>query len=433
MQPASPTRREFLQTTLSGVAGAAVAAAVAGSIMALGAGSPATAAAARRDPAAAKDGKLRVLILGGTGFLGPHLADICRARGHRVTLFNRGITEKRKGIPVEADDKLLGDRDPTKGDGLKALETGEWDAVIDTSGFYPRHVKASAELLSGRVGQYLFISTISVYAANDTPDADESAPLAKLEDETVEDMGPGGAYYGGLKALCEKAAEAAMPGRVANIRPGFIVGPGDPTDRFTYWPARVDKGGEVLCPGTPDDPVQVIDARDLAAFTVRLAERFHAGDKSAAGVFNATGPAAPLRWGAVLDACKAASPRGGEATLRYVPAAFLAERGVPPGVLPIWIPPEGELAGFHRRSVSKAVAAGLTFRPIGETVSDLLKWWPGELERRVRRTAELKAEAEAAGKPAPAGPDPSVPRAGIPPKREAELLKAWAEHEKAKP
>src|SRR6185436_15513984 len=166
-----------------------------------------------------------------------------------------------------------GDRDPKKGEGLKALEGRKWDAVLDTSGYYPRHVKASAELLAPNIGHYVYVSSISCYAKTDVEGMDEDGALAKLDDPTVETMGKDYANYGGLKALCEQAAEAAMPGRTCVVRPGYIVGPTDPTDRFTYWPARFDKGGDVLVPGAPSDPIQVIDVRDLAEWMVLVGEQ----------------------------------------------------------------------------------------------------------------------------------------------------------------
>ena len=214
--------------------------------------------------------RLSVLILGGTGFLGPALVEVCRAQGHTVTLFNRGKT--RPGLFPELE-KLQGDRDPDKGEGIRALAGRKFDVVFDDCGYYPRHVRASAELMAPNIGHYIYVSSISCYARTDIENADESAELARIPDPTVETMGAQYENYGALKALCEEAAEAALPGRVTVIRPGFIVGPGDPTDRFTYWPVRVARGGDVLVPGTATDPIQVIDVRDLAEFMVRCAER----------------------------------------------------------------------------------------------------------------------------------------------------------------
>jgi 2'-hydroxyisoflavone reductase len=206
----------------------------------------------------------RILILGGTGFLGPAIVEAAEKRGHTLTLFNRGKT--RPGLFPHIE-KRQGDRDPNKGEGIKSLETGEWDAVIDDSGYYPRMVGASARLLAPRVGQYIFISSVSAYKEPSPIGGDETAPLAVLADPLVEEMGKSFENYGGLKAACEAAAEAALPGRTTVVRPGFIVGPDDPTGRFTYWPARFDKGGEIAVPGAPTDPLQLIDVRDLANST----------------------------------------------------------------------------------------------------------------------------------------------------------------------
>ncbi|NTW86889.1 MAG: epimerase, partial [Holophagaceae bacterium] len=206
--------------------------------------------------ATGKAGKLKILILGGTGFLGPATIEAAQARGHQVTMFNRGKTRPELFPGVE---KLHGDRDPKKGEGLKALEKGTWDAVIDNSAYYPRMVAASAGLLAPRVRQYLILSSISAYKEPNPEAGTEDAPLATMPDPTLEDMGKSYEYYGALKALCEQAAQKAMPGRTTVIRPGYIVGPDDPSGRFTYWPARFDRGGEVAVPGTPSDPLQIID------------------------------------------------------------------------------------------------------------------------------------------------------------------------------
>ncbi|HEY0093963.1 MAG TPA: SDR family oxidoreductase, partial [Archangium sp.] len=256
----------------------------------------------------ARAGGKRILILGGTAFLGPQLVEAARARGHTVTLFNRGKTRPQLFPDVE---KLHGDRDPTKGEGLKALEGRTWDAVIDTSGYVPRMVRASAQLLAPHVGQYLFISSISVYKDMSRPGLDETAPVATTSEPDNETIG--GENYGALKALCEQEAEAAFPGRTTNIRPGLIVGPEDPTQRFTYWPERVARGGEVLAPGDGSDPVQFIDVRDLAEWTLLALENRDVG------VFNATGPTQPLTVGEMLEACKQAGQS--DATFTWADAA----------------------------------------------------------------------------------------------------------------
>jgi 2'-hydroxyisoflavone reductase len=303
--------------------------------------------------------KKSILILGGTGFLGPHVVEAALARGHTVTLFNRGKTRPHLFPTVE---KLQGDRDGK----LDALRGRTWDAVVDTSAYVPRITKLSAELLAPSVGHYVNISTISVYARHDKPGADETAPVETLDDPTTEDVKK---HYGALKALCERAAEAAMPGRVANVRPGLIIGPGDPTGRFTHWPWRMAQGGEVLCPGDGSTPTQYIDGRDLGAWIVKLVE------DGTAGVFNAVGPERRITMKEILEACNAAG--GNQATLTWVDAAFLEQQEVSPwGELPMWFDARGEMAGFGTISNARAVAAGLTFRPILDTAKDTLAWLP---------------------------------------------------------
>jgi 2'-hydroxyisoflavone reductase len=300
----------------------------------------------------------RILILGGTGFLGPHVVDAARARGHTITLFNRGKTHPGLFPDVE---KLHGDRDGH----LEALAGRTWDVVVDTSGYFPRIVRASAELLAPNVGHYIFISTISVYASEDKVGADETAPVATIADPTIEKVTD--TSYGALKALCEQAAEAAMPGRVANLRPGLIIGPGDPTGRFSHWPSRMAEGGEVLAPGDGTTPVQYIDGRDLGAWIVRVAE-----DKTV-GVFNAFGPEQRITMREVLEACNHAT--GEHAKLVWVDAAFLAAQKVTEWAdMPMWADAKGENAGFGTRSNRRAIAAGLTSRPIGDTARDTLSW-----------------------------------------------------------
>ncbi len=327
---------------------------------------------------------MKLLILGGTIFVGRHLVDAALARGHEVTLFNRGQHNPDLYPDVE---KLRGDRK----DDLRALRGRRWDAVIDTCGYVPRVVRASAELLADAVGHYTFISSISVYADLSVPGLDEGGAVGTLADETVEEVT--GETYGPLKVLCEWAAERALPGRVLTIRPGLIVGPHDPTDRFTYWPHRVARGGEVLAPGSPEARVQFIDARDLAQWSVRVVESGHTG------VYNATGPDYPLTMGRLLAECEAVSGR--DAGFTWVDEGFLLEREVAPwSDLPLWIPAKKETAGFAAVDCGKAIAAGLTFRPLSDTVRDTLAW-----------DAARPADREW--------------RAGLRPERESELLGAW--------
>lgn len=379
--------------------------------------------------------KKRILILGGTGFLGPKTVAAAVAREHEVTIFNRGKREKL--LPLETKvEHLYGNRDPelpaedergadgkllhadARPKGLEQLVGRTWDVVIDNSGYYPRMVTASAQLLAKHAEQYIYISSISAYDTNPANGGDETTALATLADPTVETMGPAFENYGGLKALCERAAAAAFPGHTAIVRPGYIVGPGDPTDRFTYWPVRIAAGGDILAPGAPDDPLQWIDVRDLADWLVTLAEH------GTAGTFNAIGPPNPARWGDVLGTCVEAA--GGKAKLAWVPATWLDQHGMgDEDAFPIWVPPTGKYAGFHRWNNDRAEAAGLTFRPIADTVKAILAWYPGEVQRRVRVTRELAEAAKAKGQPASPGGDPGALRAGPPRERELEILTQW--------
>ena len=377
------TRRDFVRTAAAAMATAAVgfASPVFGSSRVLVAP-----IAAPQDSRAKK--ALSVLVLGGTNFLGPQTVDRALSRGHKVTIFSRG---RRKAAFAGEVEQLVGDRDPLKGDGLKALAGRSFDVVLDHSGYYPRHVKASAELLAPRAGRYVFVSSISAYAETKTENADETAPLAKLVDPSVETMGENYAHYGGLKALCEAAVHAAFPQRATIVRPTYICGPGDPTDRFTYWPVRFARGGDIVVPGAVDDPIQLIDVRDLAEWLVALAEAGTVGD------FNAVGPTPPHRWGAVIDACERAS-KADERTANWIPADFI-ERFIKADDdvgIPIWIAPRGAFKGMHRWNNARAVAKGLAMRSLATTVTDTLAWWNRlPAERRAKLNAGLSAEKEA--------------------------------------
>jgi 2'-hydroxyisoflavone reductase len=337
--------------------------------------------------------RLRILILGGTGFTGPHQVRYALSRGHQVTLFNRGKQPHEWPGSVE---ELIGDRNT--GD-LKALEGREWDVCIDNPTTLPFWVRDAGRVLHGKVKQYIFISTISVYADNLKP-ADESAPVASYPGkdamaETLESFHAKGELYGSLKALSEKEAEIQFPGKATIIRPGLIVGPGDETDRFTYWPVRLSRGGEYLAPGDGSDPVQIIDARDLAEWTIRMAE------SRTLGTFNATGPAHPLVMKQMLAGITGAIHA--DAKPIWVPADFLAAEKVQPwNDMPVWVPASGDTAGFAKRSISKAIAAGLTFRPLDITAVDALAWFK---QQPAERQAKLKA--------------------GIAPAREQEVLDKW--------
>jgi 2'-hydroxyisoflavone reductase len=327
---------------------------------------------------------VRLLVLGGTAFLGRAAVEAALALGHEVTLFNRGQTNPQLFPETE---RLLGDRD---GD-LAALEGREWDAVIDPSGFAPRIVRASAELLRGSVGHYVFISSISVYREPYEPDFDETAPVFEVDElrsERVEE------HYAELKAACERVVGEVMPETHTNVRAGLIVGPNDPTGRFTYWPLRMAAGGDVLAPAPPERMVQFVDARDLGAWLVRLAE------ERTAGTFNAVRPAAP--FGELLEVCRQVS--GSDAGLVWVDQSFLLRRDVSPWMeLPLWL--AGAEAPFLHANVSRAVAAGLRFRPVEETVADTLAW--------ARQTGARLVTTGRHG------------AAGMESERETDLLDAW--------
>ena len=365
------TRRDFIQTT-----------AIAGGALGLGlAGCAQSEGGIRR---ARKP--LRILILGGTSFIGPAQVEYALARGHTVTLFNRGQTNPHLFPEVE---KLVGDRD----NDIEALRDREWDVVLDNHPSIPRWVRMTAELLKESVGHYVFVSSLSAYADFSIIGQDENGPVATIDDPTIEQVT--GATYGALKALCEQEAEQAFPGRATNIRPGLIVGPNDRSDRYTYWPVRIDRGGEVLTPGDPLDPVQVIDVRDLGEWMIHVAE------ESIFGLFNATGPEEPMPIGDMMTTIREAI--GSEATFTWVNADFLQEQRVMPwSHMPVWSPPRDGMEGFGRFDCSKAVAAGLTYRPHEITARDTLAWHKTRPEEERTRM-----------------------RAGLPAEREAEVLAAW--------
>jgi nucleoside-diphosphate-sugar epimerase len=331
---------------------------------------------------------MRLLILGGTGFIGPHQVRYALARGHHVTVFNRGRQKEAWSGPVE---ELLGDRN---GD-LKSLEGRGWDVCIDNPASLPVWVRDAARVLKGHIGQYVFISTISAYAANDKP-VDETAPLATYNGddpmaETIKSLSANPRLYGPLKALCEKEARTQYGESLTTIiRPSLIAGPGDETDRFTYWPVRLMRGGEILAPGDGSDPVQFIDVRDLAEWTIRVAEQ------RTIGVFNATGPASPITMHQML----AEIAQGIEVNpkLVWAPADVLKANNISAwSDMPVWIPGEGRTFGFHRRDLSRAVAKGLTYRPLPLTASDTLAWFrtlPSERQGKLRAGLTSEREAE---------------------------------------
>jgi 2'-hydroxyisoflavone reductase len=342
---------------------------------------------------------LRILILGGTGFTGPDQVRYALSRGHKVTVFNRGKTHP--GVLPEGVEQLIGDRNGQ----LEALKSKQWDVAIDNPTTLPVWVRDAAQVLKGNVDRYVFISTISVYA-DTSKTVDENSPLAQYKGadpmkETMKNVVDSKfQLYGPLKALSEKEAEKWFPGKALIIRPGLIVGPADESDRFTYWPVRIDRGGEVLAPGDSSDPVQFIDARDLAEWTIRMAET------SETGIYNATGPAKQLGIGEMFGGIKGAL--NSNAAFTWVPADFLQQQKVSPwSDMPVWIPPRGEEAYAARITIDRALSKGLTFRPLAETARDTLAWFKSQKPERQTKL-----------------------RAGLTSDREKEVLAAWHAQEK---
>ena len=325
---------------------------------------------------------MKLLIIGGTRFVGRALVEAAQARGHELTLFNRGQSNPDLYPDVET---IVGDRDG----GLDVLKGRQWDGVIDTCGYVPRLTKDSATFLADAVPHYTFISTISVYASLSIPNMKEDAELGTMEDETIEEVS--GETYGPLKVLCEKSIDAMMNGRCSHIRAGLIVGPHDQSDRFTYWPSRIAKGGEVLAPGKPNLATQFIDVRDLAEFAIKATE------KRLVGPYNCTGPKRSLSMETLFNLCQEVS--GSEARFTWVDEALLIEQEVGAYVeLPLWVPEE--YTGFNTVNSNRAQEAGLSYRPLQETVADTLAW------------EQTRSE------------DYSW-RGGLKPNREAELLQMW--------
>ena len=356
------TRREFIKA-------AAIAAGVSAT------GLPLVGEAGQRDTA---NGPLSILILGGTGFIGPHMVREALRRGHAVTLFNRGRTNAGLFPDIET---IKGDRDG----GLDGLKGRRWDAVIDNSGYVPRVVQDSARLLSPNCDRYVFISTISVY--RDVLGAgDEDSPLATIADETIEEIT--GETYGALKALCEQRVVSEIgDDRQTILRPTFICGPGDHTDRLTYWPVRTRRGGKMLWPGTPADAIQVVDVRDLANFTIDCV------DRAIGGTYNVANPPQSYSMGELLEDCRAVTASDVEPV--WVPQDFLASKDLNPGAqFPVWTGSQT----FLSHSSDRALAAGFHHRPERETIRDLMSWWdtlPGERTNQLRAGPDAGNEADA--------------------------------------
>lgn len=336
---------------------------------------------------------LRILILGGTGFTGPFQVRYAIERGHKVTVFNRGRTHPGE-LPKEAE-QLLGDRNGQ----LDALKGRTWDVVIDNPATLPVWVRDAAQLLKGSADRYVYISSTAVYADTSKQGMDETAPLVKYEGadamkETNATMRASNmALFGPLKAVSEAEAQKWFPNQTLVIRPGYIVGPGDESDRFTYWPVRVERGGEVLAPGSPSDPMQFIDARDLAEWTIRMVEQ------GTVGAFNATGPKSRLSFGRMLDDMKKTTKS--DARFTWVDDEFLKAQNIIDD-FPIWTSSKGPYISYLTTNVDKALKHGLTFRPLSETTRATLEWF-----RKQTPTRQLKM------------------RAGITAAREAEVLAAW--------
>lgn len=338
---------------------------------------------------------LRLLILGGTGFTGPHQVRYALSRGHKVTVFNRGKTHP--GELPEGVEQLIGDRNGQ----LDALKGRQWDVVIDNPTTLPVWVRDAAAILKGNVDRYVFISTISVYADNRKPGGDENGAAERYTGadpmkETLQTLKDSKfALYGPLKALSEQEAQKQFPGQALVIRPGLIIGPGDESDRFTYWPVRADRGGTILAPGTPADPVQFVDARDLAEWTVRMAERRETG------VYHATGPKETLTMGAMLDGIQGALHT--QARFEWADTDFLKAHAVQEwSDMPVWVSPKGDEAGLSSLNIQRALDKGLTFRSLADTTRATLAWFKAQPPER---QAKL--------------------RAGITPEKEKEVLAAW--------
>ncbi|MDH4047450.1 MAG: NAD-dependent epimerase/dehydratase family protein [Gammaproteobacteria bacterium] len=361
------SRRQFVK---AGLAGGAIAASAA---------LPALAGASAKEKGSSAK-SLRILMLGGTGYIGPHMVSEFLRRGHEVSLFNRGRTNEDIFPDLET---LIGDRDG----GLDVLKGREWDAVVDNSGYVPRHVADSARLLASAVSHYLYISTISVYESFAVAN-EENSPLAAMTDESVEEVT--GETYGPMKALCEKRASAEIGNdRLTILRPTYICGPGDRTDRFSYWPVRTQRGGEMLWPGMPTDPIQIIDVRDLANFTVDCIE------KNIFGTYNTVTPVASYTIGDLKNDAVAVS--AADITAVWVSGEFLAGHELAAGSsIPIWASPVGDSKNVASVSGERARMVGLQTRPPRETCRDILSWWKTlPAERRDTMRAGLSAESEA--------------------------------------
>ena len=364
----STSRRDFIHMSAAGVAGMSLAV------------SPLE--LRPRHP----QSSLRILVLGGTGFIGPHMVRYALQRGHTVTIFNRGRSNTHLFPLVE---RLIGDRE----NNLESLKGGTWDAVIDNSATVPWWVRDTAQLLKDSVDRYLFTSTRSTYADFTQIGMNEDGPQHDPDPSAVDERRSQG--YGPNKVLCEREALRGFGDRALIVRPGLIVGPGDNTDRFSYWPIRVDKGGEMLCPGDPENPVMFIDVRDLAEWYIHMLEN------GTVGIYNGLGPEAPLSFAEMIYGCRAVTSAG--VSFTWIDTDFLLDRGLRPySDFPCWMPARGDRAGFQRFDLTRPLAAGLTYRPLAVTARDTLNW-------HKTRPAERQATL----------------RSGLAAEREVEILEEW--------
>ncbi len=365
-------RRDFLRLTAAATGG-----------LGLGVSPESLVADSFRKPEPPAQRAIRILILGGTGFIGPHQVRYALDRGHTVTLFNRGRTNTHLFPGVE---RLVGDRNGQ----LDALAGRSWDVVIDNSRSNPEWVRLAADFLKDSVGLYFYVSSRSAYSDTSVVPMTADAPTYTYESAGVS-RDAESLPYGLAKALSERTAQRIFVGRTNIVRPGLIIGPGDETDRFTYWVVRTDRGGDVMAPGDPNDPVQFIDVRDATEFMLHLLEQ------DIAGTFNVTGPAEVLTFGSMLDVMRDVSASDAQPT--WVDQAFMDENDAS---LPLWRAPSGATEGFNRMNAGRAQAAGLTYRPLNVTVRDTLEWARTEPPQRW-----------------------SEMRVGLTGEREAELLRAW--------
>jgi 2'-hydroxyisoflavone reductase len=369
------TRREMLRLAAGVAAGAAL---------------PLTLVAAPKPRPKAPSKPKTLLILGGTGFIGPHLTEEAQHRGWKVTHFNRGKKPSPPGVET-----LVGNRGEQHAEPqLDALRGRHWDVMVDDTGYIPKFVKVSSELLAPNVGYCLYISSISAYASFAKPNNVHS-PVGKLDDPDIQEVTE--TSYGPMKALCEQYTMDAFKGRCSVVRPGYIVGPLDGSDRFTYWPVRASRGGQMLAPGTPTDPIQVIDVRDLSEWMMKLVEG------RTRGTFNAVSPPGDFKMGDLIEASREASPGAGT-EVTWVSEDWLAAHWKPEELdLPPWAPLKGESAGASLTVMTEAAKTGLRSRPLADTVRDTLAWF---------KTLPPERQAKL--------------HAGLDPQKEQETLKAFA-------